>query len=440
MEKGKYFKELFNYINTIEIIDTHEHLPSFEVDRERDTDVLKEYLSHYFGCDLISAGFSKIDYKKIMESKLPIIEKWKLIEPYWEVSKYTGYARSLEIAAKEIYGIDGISKSTIEELNTKFLKSLTPGHFKRVLKDKSKIKISLLDVNVLDKEYNILNEKSIHCDQNFFRAIYNIGNIVCPLNWNTIIKMENESGIRITSFNDYLEATEVIILKAFELGVVGLKSALAYRRVLEYKRVAKYDAEKEFNNIFKTKHFPEWDERPICLGKNFQDYIMHYILNIANKKSLVIQIHTGLQEGNGNIITNSNPTLLTSLFLEYPDVRFDLFHIGYPYQNEITVLAKNFSNVYIDMCWAHIISPNASINALLEWIDTVPLNKISAFGGDYLFVDGIYGHQYIARENVARSLSIKVSQKIFTIDKAEEVARMLFYNNPLRIFRLEGKI
>ncbi|MHB8278438.1 MAG: amidohydrolase family protein, partial [Candidatus Humimicrobiaceae bacterium] len=95
---------------------THEHLPSFEADRERDTDVLKEYLSHYFSCDLISAGFSKSDYKKIIESKLPIMEKWKLVEPYWEVSKYTGYGRSLEIAAKGIYGIDGISKSTIEEL------------------------------------------------------------------------------------------------------------------------------------------------------------------------------------------------------------------------------------------------------------------------------------------------------------------------------------
>ena len=280
----KIYNEILDYVKKLEIIDTHEHLPSFEADRDKDTDVLKEYLSHYFSCDLISAGFSKSDYKKIIERKLPIIEKWKLVEPYWEVSKYTGYGRSLEIAAKEIYGIDGISKSTIEELNNKFLESLTPGHFKKVLKDKSRIKISLLDVNVLDKEYNILNEKSIYCDQNFFRAIYNIGNIVCPLTWDFIVKMENDSGIRIASFNDYLEATEAIITKAYKLGAVGLKSALAYTRALEYERVEKSDAEKEFNNIFKTKHFPEWDERPIYLGKNFQDYMMHYILNIANKK------------------------------------------------------------------------------------------------------------------------------------------------------------
>ncbi|MCL5070927.1 MAG: amidohydrolase family protein [Actinobacteria bacterium] len=437
----KIYNEIFDYIKKLEIIDTHDHLPSFEADRERDTDVLKEYLSHYFSCDLISAGFSINDYKKIIESKLPIMEKWKLVEPYWEVSKYTGYGRSLEIAAKEIYGIDGISKSTIEELNDKFLGSLAPGHFKKVLKDRSKIKISLLDVNVLNKEYNILlDEKSIYCDQNFFRAVYNIGSIVFPLTWDSIIKMENDSDMKIASFNDYLEATETIISKAYKLGAVGLKNALAYTRALKYERVEKSDAEKEFNNIFKNKHFPEWVGRPVYLGKKFQDYMMHHIMNIANKKGLIIQIHTGLQEGNGNIITNSNPTLLTSLFIDYPDVRFDLFHIGYPYQNEITVLAKNFPNVYIDMCWAHIISPNASVNALLEWIDTVPLNKISAFGGDYLFVDGVFGHQYLARENVTKALSKKVSENLFDIDKAKEISKMFFYDNPIKIFRLNGKI
>lgn len=124
--------------------------------------------------------------------------------------------------------------------------------------------------------------------------------------------------------------------------------------------------------------------------------MFYFILDIANRKRLVMQIRTGIHEGSGNILSNSNPELLSNLFLEYPDVTFDIFHIGYPYQNELAVLAKNFPNVFIDMYWAHIISPNASINSLLEWIDTVPLNKISAFGGDYCFIDGVYGHQYMA--------------------------------------------
>jgi predicted TIM-barrel fold metal-dependent hydrolase len=128
---------------------------------------------------------------------------------------------------------------------------------------------------------------------------------------------------------------------------------------------------------------------------------------------------------------------MSNLFLEYPDVRFDLFHISYPFQQQVSALAKNFANVYIDMCWAHIISPQASVSALIEYLDAVPFTKISAFGGDYLFVDGVYGHQQMARENVSKALAIKVDEELFDLDRAKEIAICLFYTNPLRIFRLE---
>ncbi len=251
----KIYEEIFNFIKELEIIDTHEHLPSFETDRERNTDVIKEYLSNYFGCDLISAGLPQNDYNKIANTNLPIMEKWKLVEPYWEISKYTGYGRCVSLAAKEIYGINNISSSTIEELNNKFLATFSQSHFKNIIKDKSKIKICLLNVNVLDKKYNLLTERSIYCDQDYFRAVYGIENIVYPVSWNSFARIENESGIRITSFNDYLEATELIIDKAYKLGAIGLKNPLAYFRTLKYEKVSKSDAEVEFNSIFKTKHF-----------------------------------------------------------------------------------------------------------------------------------------------------------------------------------------
>ena len=77
------------------------------------------------------------------------------------------------------------------------------------------------------------------------------------------------------------------------------------------------------------------------------------------------------------------------------------------------------------MCWAHIISPHASVEALLEWIDSIPVNKISAFGGDYKFVDGVFGHQMLARQNVARALAIKVHEGVLDAEKAKKLARMV---------------
>ena len=92
------------------------------------------------------------------------------------------------------------------------------------------------------------------------------------------------------------------------------------------------------------------------------------------------------------------------------------------------------------MCWSHIISPNASINALVEFIDTVPINKISAFGGDYCFIDGVYGHQYLARENVSKALAIKVEQGVFGIQDAKKISKMLFFDNPNKLFNLNLNI
>ena len=163
---------------------------------------------------------------------------------------------------------------------------------------------------------------------------------------------------------------------------------------------------------------------------------MHFFLSVAEQTGLTVQIHTGLQEGNGNILSNSDPILLNNLFILYPEVRFDIFHIGYPFERKLIALCKNFPNVYIDMCWAHIISPHASVAALCEMIDTVPLNKINGFGGDYCFIDGVYGHIVMAKQNIARALAKKIKDGMFDIDTALSIAARLLYGNPKEIFRL----
>jgi predicted TIM-barrel fold metal-dependent hydrolase len=121
--------------------------------------------------------------------------------------------------------------------------------------------------------------------------------------------------------------------------------------------------------------------------------------------------------------------------VEYTDVCFDLFHGAYPFTGELAALAKNFQNVYIDMCWLHIISPSRARAALSEWLETVPVNKIMGFGGDYVHVEGTYGHSVIARENIARVLSEKVDDQSMTLDEAKVVARKLLRENALRLFR-----
>ena len=90
------------------------------------------------------------------------------------------------------------------------------------------------------------------------------------------------------------------------------------------------------------------------------------------------------------------------------------------------------------MCWAHIVSPVASRRTLSEWLELFSYTKISGFGGDYMLADGVYGHQYMARKNIAEVLSGKVEDGLFNVQEACRIGRALLYDNPARIFGIES--
>ncbi len=421
------YDRILSYVAELDIIDTHEHLPPFEDQRDAGLDGIQEYIMDYFNRDLRSAGMPPDDLVRVKKEAMPLMERWRLVAPYWELARYTGYGRALDISARGLYGLDGVHEGTIEALDAAVRGSHHPGHYEYVLRTKSKIVISLLD-------------GGRPSDQRYFRNVLNLDAFVFPKTVAQVRGIEAWTGVRVCSFEDWLQACEVGLDLGLQEGCVALKSPLAYQRSLLYERTPRWQAEETFTHFFDQYHFPDWLEAYIHVDKAFQDYMMHHVLRLANQRGLTFQFHTGLQNGTGNLIANSNPELLSNLFVQYPDVTFDLFHIGYPYEHVLSALAKNYRNVYIDMCWAHIISPQAAVSAMVEWIDSVPVSKISAFGADYSFVDAVYGHQQLARENVSRALAAKVDQGLFDVDKACQIARLWFYDNPMRIFQLEGRV
>ena len=100
-------------------------------------------------------------------------------------------------------------------------------------------------------------------------------------------------------------------------------------------------------------------------------------------------------------------------------------------------MAKYFPNVYVNGCWLSHISPAAYRRALISWIETVPINKIMAFGGDYIFPEGSYAHSLVARQLVAEVLAEKVEQGYFTESEAVWVAQRLLRGNAIDLFGLE---
>ena len=123
--------------------------------------------------------------------------------------------------------------------------------------------------------------------------------------------------------------------------------------------------------------------------------------------------------------------------LEYGKAKFDLFHGGYPFMGEALALAKNFGCVWLDLCWLYIISPTAAARMLHEAIETLPSNKIFAFGGDFIIPEGAYGHSVMARRVVSRVLTEKVEDGYLTEDEAVALARRILRENAAEFFRLK---
>lgn len=53
-----------------------------------------------------------------------------------------------------------------------------------------------------------------------------------------------------------------------------------------------------------------------------------------------------------------------------------------------------------------------------------------------MFIDGVYGHQHIARKNIALVLSEKVEEGLLGMDDACKIGKSLLFDNPSEIFRL----
>jgi predicted TIM-barrel fold metal-dependent hydrolase len=171
--------------------------------------------------------------------------------------------------------------------------------------------------------------------------------------------------------------------------------------------------------------------------KAFQDAMMHAVCERCAHHRLPFQIHTGIQAGNFNTLADTNPLRLTNLFQTYPDVRFDIFHGGYPFTQEAGLMAKYFPNVYVDGCWLAHITPRAYKAALDEWIEIVPANKIFAWGGDHGIIDHSYASLLLAKDLISEVLARKVASGYFSEKVALHLAERIVGRNACEVYGFE---
>jgi len=437
-------------VNGIPLVDTHEHLLS-EEERNRAAHDFGYLFPHYASSDLISAGMPAGLLEAVRTTARPVLvermarigwirkpppfaaptrpdlsldQRWTALAPYWECIRSTGYGTCLRIAIRDLFGAPDLNERTYAQVSDAIAGSRRVGWYRHVLKEKAGIAMSIQD------DYRTA------VDRELFAPVVRLEHFACATTRGDLRHIEADTGQAVHTLDDLVGAMHAALDRDLRAGAVGIKIGVAYRRTIRFEKVPRCDAERVFARLFcHLGEGPSWEEaRPL------QDYMFHQIVRAAVEREVPIQIHTGLQEGNGNVLENSNPLHLANLCLEYGRAKFDVFHGGFPFMGEAISLAKNFSNVFLDLCWLYIISPTAAGRMLHEAIETVPANKIFAFGGDFIIPEGAYGHSVMARQVVSRVLTEKVEDGYLTEEEAVQLARRILRENAANLyaFKLEA--
>ncbi|NIA15186.1 MAG: amidohydrolase family protein [Nitrospiraceae bacterium] len=419
------FDELRTFCEEVPLVDCHDHSG---VCGPKYTDPIQAVIGGYFPSDIHSAS-SDAEQAVIHDQARPLAERWAVLEKAWKRSCHTGYARVTRMVLKRFYEEDDLTLDALERIKDKLLDLEDATVFEGIL-DEANIAVRILDIwpdvaKVLDGSLELTPRGRLVISLPGYHGIRcreNVDGLMAPL------------GRTVTSLDEYLDGCRAIFEGHKAYGVVAFKDQSAYSRTLAYDNPSRAEAERVFNWFM--------DDPRRCASypdgcQPLDDFLFHEFMRMARHLDLPVQIHTGHMAGIRNDIAKTNAIGLTRVIELHRDVRFDLFHANWPYNDELVYLAKNFPNVTMDFCWTNIIDPVYCQALFKQALSAVPHGKVHAYGSDFGgSVERAWAHAAIARDNVAIALSEMVDMQYLDLDEAKEVAHAWLFDNANTFFRL----
>lgn len=422
------YRKIRAYLDSVPAIDTHDHLLPF--------DKLTNMTQTARGKGMNLAAIWRNSYYSWYNPCTP----WKpgtAFDEWWATAKNdfvnaraTSFYRFLLPAFQNLYRVDFdyITDSQAAGLDNRIYQNYRdPKWLYQVITERANIELVLSDP---------------YWARFAFKTDYPF--VVLVLNVNTLFRGSHPSefkeplddpytfalqhNVPVRSLDDYVTLIDRMIAHAKQCGAVCLKNTLAYERTLDFQNVPKARAAAAFG-----KPRSKLTREEI---RDFEDFIMWRIVELAAKHDLPIQIHTGHAR-----IQGSNPMLLVDLIQANPKTKFVLFHGGYPWVGETgAIVTRHTSHVWIDSVWLPTISYTMAKRAFHEWLEVMPSNRI-LWGGDCNHAEGIYGATEFTRRCVAEVLAEKVDRGDLAEQHAMRIGRQILRDNALELFpRLKDRL
>lgn len=404
-------QELYEYISNLDAVDGHEHLTTEEYALEQKVDF--SYLfSHYCTCDMTSAGMPYPQQDVFFSPDTPIERKWEVFAPYWPLIEDCGYSRSIKLVMQHDYGIEELNAQTCQTLTERLIARRRPGYYNEILDD-CRIRCALNNADHPTIPAGAYFRPSTERLKAVVRVPYKISGHG--------LRNEGffESGVR--TLEDLDARAAQFVHKVRQIGGVAIKIMTAYT----YNKADLQYAKEELARLLDAGDAPV--ESEILYW-----YVLDRIFAEAAKFDIPFSVHTGYWDD----FREMNPEKLIPVVCDYPNNRFDIFHLGYPYVKSALLMAKSRRNVCINLCWVNDLSPTLAFDAIGQIVDFLPLNKVIGFGGDYFKIEMLYGHREMVNRTMSRALAAKVADSTLSPARAKMWAKAMLQDNPATFYNV----
>jgi len=398
------------------LFDNHEHQHGFSATEREKADLDYRAVSGYADADMATAR---------LEGSAAQVDADAYFDT-WSFVRTTGYGQAAEMACRLLFDLD-YSRETAEKVTEavqRFVADRSGAEIYREIFSKANICGAVCD-ECWDSPTK-LHFFTGREHPEFFGHALRYDAVIGVQTREQVQQFEQALDCSLQRLSDLDAALDAYTEKAREGGkLVAMKSAYAYSGHLRFENSSFSVAERVFEDIMQGR---PTDRRPLA------DYLFHRFVQRAREFDLPVQLHTGYLAGNWGNPVQGDPAELVPVLQRYRNVRFDLFHAGWPRSEVIGAIGKAFPNVYLDMCWAWSMDPAAMERVLAEWLSAVPHNKIFAFGADTGMPYVVPGYAMQARRGIANVLERKVESGEYDLATAGQVARRIMHENAQELY------
>ena len=429
--------DVADFVMSCPLFSHHDHHIDFqEFERIRDSIDFRDLLG-YATADLITAAGprSRDAPQEGAGSESWVIENWPAI-------RTTGYGRAVDLGCRELFDMQ-FSPEHFAEITQELRRTVSGKTAHEVydyfVRDRAANRWVIQDGN-----FHPGRERSVGLDThpNYYRFAMRQDGLLSISDQGPIDALQRATGIEILDLVDLVDAMNASIDVFMSSGkLAAIKTGMAYRRNIAVSDPTFNDAERVFKVIRDRKSaYGGVQQNSAAVNaaeaRPLADYLFHRLIQRANDEDLPVQIHTGYLAGHWGALAGTRALDLLPVFDRYRRVRFDIFHASWPWTSELGAIAKNYPNVYPDMCWMWTMNPVQSERTLSEWLDCVPFTKIFGYGADTNHPWCNVGYSIQARMGTARVLENKVRAGHFSPSTAREVAAAIMLENGERFYNI----